>query len=1054
MTKNLHYYRWIAIFILILTHVPGYLFSQITVNTISDLRALSPGAAETVNVLGYYVPGDGGEGSFIWQGNSTQIDNGGTTIRPNSTSSQGRWIRDMSGYNYYNVRWFGAIPGYRGIESNFQICINSARDNKVFRIYIPKGIYTVYTRAFTLDDTHNGIEIFGDNIVTSIDHNGRHFVNEYESTVIKRGDYAGDFHIIRLQKDPISLLENITLRNLAIDGNRYNQNKEVEYGHNLLLYVGGSIDANRPVRNILIKDIWTYNAIQNGIQNYFENVRYENIGTYENTNQGLGLNGASQGIIITNIKVYRNGYDNENVPMGYSGLNFSSGSDAELYHFEVFENSIGMKVESARRAVIKYGVFNNNSHLGFRIVRPNVHGLEFEMDEVEANGNGHAGILLLDPEAEGEIHGVYKVGKVSAKNNAGVGVAVYSDAEIDEIIAENNLGTYGNIEFRRGSLPNPADVGITVNRIISKNARTDGVHLRQNAIVTIHSGEVSGNGRYGVNLYGRTNLNIFNVKFGNPDDEIPFRQTAYEIYDPLNEARVRHSGLDFTHSKVETQNRVRVNDIDEIANISIFIEYKDKYYIEDLLLIEAYASAPTTSVRSIEFFANDNKIGESDNSPYGFTWQNSNVGEFSVYAIATFNDNSQKISNTIILTVHSRTQSQKIFLQPGWNTISTYVEPDVSAITYILDSIEGNLSMVNNIGGNVYWPSLDINEIENWNHLEGYQIYMENADTLIVSGMQMNPEETPIHLSQGWNLTAFILDQSFPIEFALSTIEDKIQLVTNNDGQIYWPDNGINSIVNMVPGQGYKIFTNNDVELIYPSVSVIAPKINDDNKLNQRTSETVAGPKRYVYDFSNTGVTSFLLVECDEFFYGDEVGVWTETGKLIGSGVVTHKKAAITIWGKNPLLPEENFGADTKDVLRLTLWSARDESEYPLKITAVHALGDANQILEQLVYEPNAILIADVQIENSVPQRYSLEQNFPNPFNPSTVIQYELPRDVSVTLDVFNLLGQKVKTLVNEDQKAGSYQVSFTSENLASGVYFYRLQAGNYSEVRKMILLH
>jgi hypothetical protein len=84
---------------------------------------------------------------------------------------------------------------------------------------------------------------------------------------------------------------------------------------------------------------------------------------------------------------------------------------------------------------------------------------------------------------------------------------------------------------------------------------------------------------------------------------------------------------------------------------------------------------------------------------------------------------------------------------------------------------------------------------------------------------------------------------------------------------------------------------------------------------------------------------------------------------------------------------------------------------------------------------------------------YALEQNFPNPFNPSTTIQYSLPNAADVRLTVFNVLGQETATLVNENKPAGIHQVSFDGSRLSSGLYFYRLQAGPYVEMKKLVLL-
>jgi hypothetical protein len=82
-----------------------------------------------------------------------------------------------------------------------------------------------------------------------------------------------------------------------------------------------------------------------------------------------------------------------------------------------------------------------------------------------------------------------------------------------------------------------------------------------------------------------------------------------------------------------------------------------------------------------------------------------------------------------------------------------------------------------------------------------------------------------------------------------------------------------------------------------------------------------------------------------------------------------------------------------------------------------------------------------------------LEQNYPNPFNPSTTISFSIPNEEFVSLKVFNSLGEKVAELVNERKPAGNYSVSFNAIKLASGIYFYKISAGNFLQTRKMILV-
>ena len=91
--------------------------------------------------------------------------------------------------------------------------------------------------------------------------------------------------------------------------------------------------------------------------------------------------------------------------------------------------------------------------------------------------------------------------------------------------------------------------------------------------------------------------------------------------------------------------------------------------------------------------------------------------------------------------------------------------------------------------------------------------------------------------------------------------------------------------------------------------------------------------------------------------------------------------------------------------------------------------------------------------EISIVSDFNLEQNYPNPFNPSTTIKFSVPTSEFVTLKVYDVIGNEITTLVNEQRAPGTYEVRFDAGSLASGVYVYKLQAGSFIQTRKLMLM-
>jgi hypothetical protein len=171
---------------------------------------------------------------------------------------------------------------------------------------------------------------------------------------------------------------------------------------------------------------------------------------------------------------------------------------------------------------------------------------------------------------------------------------------------------------------------------------------------------------------------------------------------------------------------------------------------------------------------------------------------------------------------------------------------------------------------------------------------------------------------------------------------------------------------------------------------------------------------------------------------GNVVLNWSTATETNNSGFEVQRKSA------NSQFHKVGFVAGSGTTSELRNYSYSDDN-----LTS----GDYTYRLKQIDLDGSSKYSNEVEVQVSVPSVFALDQNYPNPFNPSTVIKYSIPADQQVKLNVYNLLGENVMTLVNRVEKAGQHEVNFNASNLASGVYFYKLEAGVNTSIKKMILM-
>lgn len=195
--------------------------------------------------------------------------------------------------------------------------------------------------------------------------------------------------------------------------------------------------------------------------------------------------------------------------------------------------------------------------------------------------------------------------------------------------------------------------------------------------------------------------------------------------------------------------------------------------------------------------------------------------------------------------------------------------------------------------------------------------------------------------------------------------------------------------------------------------------------------------------------TTLLLIEQLDIAPGTRIVAWSEADRQIGHGAVEDERALVVIRGDHAATPDLVEGAYPDERVYLKVHPSGDQAPYPLTIQTIQEVLSGSTP-ETLRFQNDAVYKLTV---SRLPSTFQLDENYPNPFRSTTTIRYTVSESSPITLEVFNALGQRVATLVDEHQPPGTYMVNLDASRLASGVYIYRLRAGRHRIHRRMLVV-
>jgi hypothetical protein len=408
---------------------------------------------------------------------------------------------------------------------------------------------------------------------------------------------------------------------------------------------------------------------------------------------------------------------------------------------------------------------------------------------------------------------------------------------------------------------------------------------------------------------------------------------------------------------------------------------------------------------------------------------------------------------------------QEIPLAQGWNWFSTYVlsvDMSVNGVLSDLTPAEGDI-----IKSDTAFATFDPDE--GWvgtlpllDNVHSCMIRLSEEGTILQEGSVVDPVTTSIPVSDGWNWIGYLPTGPMTVETALQGLnsflsEGDVVKSQTAFAQIS-PSGWSGSLESMEPGRGYKLYLKTAPgSFNYPGGGGLAPTWvgNPEQEANRKVETSEADPgwslNRHAYQYNMTAIAALNLEgnECrdEDHIIGAFVdGECRGIGRPIYLSTINRSVAFLMIHSNEIAGERVEFQAFVPEAR--AVYNVAEAISY-------EADRSVGTIREPLILSTEGVAF---EVTENVPAAFSLSQNYPNPFNPMTTIEYSLPEQSHVMLEIFNILGQRVSTLVSVSQPAGRHRIVWDGKDdqgkdVASGIYFYRLEAGEFTDSKRMVIL-
>lgn len=421
-------------------------------------------------------------------------------------------------------------------------------------------------------------------------------------------------------------------------------------------------------------------------------------------------------------------------------------------------------------------------------------------------------------------------------------------------------------------------------------------------------------------------------------------------------------------------------------------------------------------------------------------WDSSKGKEYK--ALATYDD--ENFPNYDTYTTNGMTgitsllafPEQRIDLHTGWNYFSSYITPYDGDLETMILQIDSLLVQFTDFSGVVYGPDIDFTAPVYYNAGDCYKIKISAPGTLNMYGFQPKAEDSLFFLSGSPVVLPYLRDEATSIEALFKQNYSDIELIKDEEGKLFWPAMDRFSVTSLSPGKAYEIVCNTSFEFSYPGNDTLLPVVNP-----QVESATVFYiPQTMTGENMSLGIPYSAWNILPEM--GDEVGVFTPNGRLVGAGVFDGMNMGLTVWGDD-LTSAMTDGLLSGEVFKLKLWRKSDGFEDVIKVLQWEQ-GDS-------VYSHDRIaVISSLEIKQDPVERafgFELISDF---VSHSYTLSISMEEPGPVEFYFYNLKGQKVQTLLSTDLPIGKHNFPLSLAWLPSGVYYFVLEDKNEEIVQQV----